>query len=45
MVIRDFAIITLTNLNKVILCLQKIKRENLGKNQDNLNNFLVKNYE
>ena len=33
------------DLNKVILCLQKIKSKNLGQNQDNLKSFLVKDYE
>ena len=31
--------------SKVILCLQKIRSKNLGQNQDNLKNFLVKDYE
>ena len=35
----------MADLNKVILCLQKIKDENLGQNQDNLKSFLVKDYE
>ena len=45
MVIRNFTIITMADLNKVILCLQKIKSKNLGQNQDNLKSFLVKDYE
>ena len=35
----------MADLNKVILCLQKIKSKNLGQNQDNLKSFLVKDYE
>ena len=35
----------MADLNKVILCLQKIKSKNLGQNQDNLQSFLVKGYE
>ena len=35
----------MADLSKVILCLQKIKSKNLGQNQDNLKNFLVKDYE
>ena len=33
------------DLNKVILCLQRIKSKNLGQNQDNLKSLLVKKYE
>ena len=32
------------NFNKVILSLQKIKIENLGQNQENLMDYLVKDY-
>ena len=35
----------MADLNKVILCLQKIKSKNLGQNQDNLKSFLVKDCE
>ena len=35
----------LSHLNKAILCLQNIKTKNLEQNQDNLKNFLVKEYE
>ena len=35
----------MADLNKVILCLQKIKSKNLGQNQDNLKSLLVKDYE
>ena len=35
----------MADLNKVILCLQKIKSKNLGQNQDNLTSLLVKDYE
>ena len=35
----------MADLNKVILCLQKIKCKNLGQNQDNLKSFLVKDCE
>ena len=35
----------MSDLNKVISCLQKIKGKNLGQNHDNLMNFLVKDYE
>ena len=35
----------MADLNKVFLCLQKIKSKNLGQNQDNLKSFLVKDYE
>ena len=35
----------MVDLKKVILCLQKIKGKNLGPNQENLKNFLVKDYE
>ena len=35
----------MVHLNGVALCLQKIKSKNLGQNQDNLKNFLVKDYE
>ena len=35
----------MVDLNRVALCLQKIKSKNLGQNQDNLKNFLVKDYE
>ena len=34
----------MADLNKVILCLQKISK-NLGQSQDNLKSFLVKDYE
>ena len=32
----------MSNFNKVILSLQKIKRKNLAQNQENLVNYLVK---
>ena len=32
------------NFNKVILSLQKIKSKNIGQNQENLVNYLVKDY-
>ena len=35
----------MADLNKVILCLQKMKSKNFGQNQDNLKSFLVKDYE
>ena len=35
----------MVHLNRIALCLQKIKSKNLGQNQDNLKNFLVKDYE
>ena len=35
----------MSDLYKVISCLQKIKGKNLGQNHDNLMNFLVKDYE
>ena len=34
----------ISNFNKVILSLQKIKNKNLGQNWENLVNFLVKDY-
>ena len=34
----------MSNLNKVILSLQKIKSKNLGQNQENLVHYLVKDY-
>ena len=34
----------MSNFNKFILSLQKIKSENLGQNQENLVNCLVKDY-
>ena len=34
----------MSNFNKVILCLQKIKSKNLGQNQENLVNYLLKDY-
>ena len=34
----------MSNFNKVILSLQKIKSKNLGQNQENLINYLVKDY-
>ena len=40
-VIRDFI---MSNFNKVILSLQKIKSKNLGQNQENLVHYLVKDY-
>ena len=41
MVVRDFI---MSNLNKVALSLQKAKIKNLGENQENLVNYLVKDY-
>ena len=35
----------MADLNKVVLCLQKMKSKNFGQNQDNLKSFLVKDYE
>ena len=35
----------MSDLNKVISCLQKIKGKNLGQNHDSLKNFLVKDCE
>ena len=37
-------IIILSNLNKVVLCLEKIKSKNLGQNSDNLKHFLLKDF-
>ena len=34
----------MSNFNKVILSLQKIKGKNLAQNQENLVNYLVKDY-
>ena len=34
----------MSNFNKVILSLQKIKSKNLGQNQENLVHYLVKDY-
>ena len=34
----------MSNFNKVILSLQKIKSQNLGQNQENLVHYLVKDY-
>ena len=34
----------MSNLNKVTLSIQKIKIKNLGENQENLVNYLVKDY-
>ena len=34
----------MSNLDKVILSLQKIKSKNLGQNQEYLVNYLVKDY-
>ena len=34
----------MSNVNKVISCLQKIKSKNLGQNQENLIHYLVKDY-
>ena len=34
----------MSNFNKVILSLQKTKSENLGQNQENLVNYLVKDH-
>ena len=34
----------MSNLNKVVLCLQKIKSKNLGQNPDNLKHFLLKDF-
>ena len=33
------------DLDKVSLCLQKIRSKNVTQNQDNLKNFLLKDYE
>ena len=40
-VIRDFM---MSNFNKVVLSLQKIKSKNLGQNQENLVHYLVKDF-
>ena len=40
-IIRDFI---MSNFNKVILPLQKIKSKNLGQNQENVEHNLVKDY-
>ena len=39
--------ITMSDLNRVVLCLEKIRSKNLGQNPDNLKQFLMKgfNYE
>ena len=34
----------MSNLNKITLSLQKIKSKNLGQNQVNLVNYLIKDY-
>ena len=34
----------MSDLNKVVLCLEKIKSKNLGQNPDNLNHFLMKDF-
>ena len=34
----------MSNVNKIILFLQKIKSKTLGQNQENLENYLVKDY-
>ena len=34
----------MSNFNKAILSLQKIKSKNFGQNQENLVNYLVKDY-
>ena len=34
----------MSTFNKVNLCLQKIKSKNLGQNQENLVNYLLKDY-
>ena len=34
----------MSNFNKVILSLPKIKRKNLGQNRENLAHYLVKGY-
>ena len=34
----------MSNLNKVILCLEKIKIKNFGQNPDNLKHFLIKDF-
>ena len=36
--------ITVSDLNKVVLCLEKIKSKNLGQNPDNLKHFLMKDF-
>ena len=37
-------IIIMSDLNKVVLCLEKIKSKNLGQNPDNLKHFLLKDF-
>ena len=37
-------IIIMSYLNKVVLCLEKIKSKNLGQNLDNLKHFLLKDF-
>ena len=34
----------MSDLNKFVLCLEKIKSKNLGQNPDNLKHFLMKDY-
>ena len=34
----------MSDLNKVVLCLEKIKSKNLGQNPDNLKHFLMKGF-
>ena len=37
-------IIAISDLNKVVLCLEKIKSKNMGQNSDNLKHFLLKDF-
>ena len=37
-------IIIISDLKKVVLCLEKIKSKNLGQNPDNLKHFLLKDF-
>ena len=37
-------IIIMSDLNKVVLCLEKIKSKNLGQNPDNLKHFLLRDF-
>ena len=34
----------MSDLNKVVLCLEKIKNKNLGQSPDNLKHFLLKDF-
>ena len=36
--------IIMSDLSKVVVCLEKIKSKNLGQNPDNLKHFLLKDF-